>query len=62
MSQSIRGRSAILFLQSTRKNTNVVEDVDILLLMNLVEFDSAVSEGKSRIAQPIRGRVAILSF
>ena len=62
MSHSIRGRGGHLVHPIDPKNTNVVEDVDILLLMNFVEFHSAVSERKSRMAQPIRGRMAILSF
>ena len=44
------------------KNTNVIEDVAILLPVNFVEFHSSVSEEKPRMSQPIRSRVAILFF
>ena len=37
------------------KNKYLVEDAEILLLSNFVEFRSAVSEEKSEMSQPIRG-------
>ena len=37
------------------KNTNLVEDIEILLSVKIVEFCSALSEKKSKMSQPIRG-------
>ena len=53
LSQS-KGGVAILFFRSARKNTNLVEDVEILLPVNFVDFRQAISE-KSKMSQPIRG-------
>ena len=44
------------------KNTNVVEDVEILLPVNFAEFHSSVSEEKSRMSQPIRSLSGHLYF
>ena len=43
------------------KNTNLVEDFEILLPVEFVEFRSAVSE-KSKMSQPIRGQGGHLVF
>ena len=56
----IRG-SHICFLIS-HKETNLVEDVEFLLLLSFVEFHSAVSEKMSKTSWPIIGRAAILVF
>ena len=60
MSQHIRGQGSHLVFPIGPKNTNLVEDVDILL--PVVEFHSAVSEEKSKISQPIRGQGGHLVF
>ena len=44
------------------KNTNLVEDVEILLPVNFVEFCSAVLSEKSKMSQPIRGQGGHLVF
>ena len=45
----------IFFISIDPKNTNFVEDIEILLLVNFVEFCLAVLEERSKIFQPIRG-------
>ena len=64
MSQPIRGQGGHLVFPIGRKNTNLVEDVEILLPVNsgFVEFRSAVSEKKSKMCQPIRGQGGHLVF
>ena len=62
MPQPITGRGGYLVPPIGPKNTNVIEDVEILLPVNFVEFHSSVSEEKPRMSQPIRIRVAILFF
>ena len=44
------------------KNTNLSEDVEILLPSSFVAFLSAVSEEKSKMSQPIRGQGGHLVF
>ena len=88
MFQPIRGQGGHLFFPIDPKNTNLVEDVEILLpvkfrwilfsgfrrevenqrtlrscfLSSFVEFNSAVSEEKSKMSQPIRGQGGHLVF
>ena len=67
MSQPIRGQGGHLVFLIGQKNTNLVEDVEILLrknkiLSSFVEFHSAVSEDKSKMSQPIRGQGGHLVF
>ena len=62
MSQPIRGQGGHLVFPIGPKNTNLVEDVEILFLSSFVEFRSAVSEEKSKISQPIRGQGGHLVF
>ena len=64
MSQPIRGQGGHLVFPISPKNTNLVEDVEILLLRlsSFVEFRSAVSEEKSKMSQPIRGQGGHLVF
>ena len=59
MSQPIRGQGGHLDFP---KNTNLVEEVEILLPMKFVEFHSAVSEEKWKMSQPIRGQGGHLVF
>ena len=54
-----RGHFCILICP---KNTNLVEDVDVLIPVKICEFRSAVSEEKSKMAQPIRDRDGHLVF
>ena len=57
MFQSIRGQGGHLVIPIGPKNTNLVEDVEILLPVKVfVEFRSAISEQKSKMSQPIRGQ------
>ena len=51
MSQPIRGQDGHLVFPIGPKNTNLVEDVEILLpeLSSFVEFCSVVSEEKSKM-------------
>ena len=49
MSQPIRGQGGHLVFPIGPKNTNLVEEVEILLLVKFVEFRSAVSEEKSKM-------------
>ena len=62
MSQPIRGQGGHLVFPIGSKNTNLVEDVEILLLSSFVEFRSALSEEKSKMSQPIRGQGGHLVF
>ena len=62
MSQPIRGKGGHLVFPIGPKNTNLVEDVEILLPVNFVEFRSTVSEEKSKMSQPIRGQGGHLVF
>ena len=54
MSQTIRGQGGHLVIPIAKKNTNLVEDVQILL--------PVVSEEKSKMSQPIRGQGSHLVF
>ena len=47
MPQPITGRGGYLVPPIDPKNTNVIEDVEILLPVNFVEFHSSVSEEKA---------------
>ena len=62
MFQPIRGQGGHLVFQIGPKNTNLVQDVDILLPSSFVEFRSAVPEDKSKMFQPIRGQGGHLVF
>ena len=53
MSQPIRGQGRHFVFPIGPKNTNLVEDIEILLP---VKFCSVVSEEKSKMSQPIRGQ------
>ena len=53
MSQPIRGQGGHFVFPIGPKNTNLVEDVEILLP---VKFRSVVLEEKSKMSQPIRGQ------
>ena len=55
MSQQIRNQGGHLIFPIGRKNTNFVEEVQILFPVKFIEFRSAVSE-KSKMSQPIRGQ------
>ena len=44
------------------KNTNLVEDIEILLPIKFRWFCLAVSEAKSKMSQPIRGQGSHLVF
>ena len=56
MSHPIRGQGGHLVFPIGPKNTNLVEEVKVLLPSSFAEFRSAVSEEKSKISQPIRGQ------
>ena len=56
MSQPIRGCGGHLVFPIDPKNTNLVEDVEILLPVKFREFRSAVSAKKSKMSEPIRGQ------
>ena len=56
MSQPIRGRGGHLVLPISPKNTNLLEDIEILLPVKFLEFRSAVSEEKLKMSQPFRGQ------
>ena len=63
MSQPIRGQGGHLVFQIGLKNTNLVEDVEILLPIKFsLSSVSAVSEEKSKMSQPIRGQGGHLVF
>ena len=62
MSQSIRGQGCNLVFPIGPKNTNLVQDVEILFLSSFVKFRSVVSEEKSKMSQPIRGKGGHLVF
>ena len=62
MSQPIRGQGGHLVFPIDLKNTNLVEDVEILFRVKFVEFRSAVVEEKLKISQPIRGQGGHLVF
>ena len=62
MSRPIKGLGGHLVFSIDPKHTNLVTDVDILLLASFVEFRSAVSEEKSKMSQPIRGQGGQLVF
>ena len=49
MSQPIRGQGGHLVFPIDPKNTNLVEEVEILLPVKSIEFRSAVSEEKSKM-------------
>ena len=49
MSRPIRGQGNHLVFLIGPKNTNLVEDIEILLPVKLVEFRSAVSEKLKRL-------------
>ena len=59
MSQPIRGQGGHFGFPIHKKNTNLVEDVKILLP---VEFRSVAAEEKSKMYQSFRDRAAILVF
>ena len=60
MSQPIRGQGGHLVFPISPKNTNLVEDIEILLP---VKFRwTPISEKKSKISQPIRGQGGHLVF
>ena len=61
MSQQIRNQGGHLIFPIGRKNTNFVEEVQILFPVKFIEFRSAVSE-KSKMSQPIRGQDSHLVF
>ena len=44
------------FCDRPEKNTNFVEDIEIIFLSSFVGFCSALSEEKSKMSQPIRGQ------
>ena len=48
--------------QRTTKNTNLLEDIEILLPVNFIKFLSAVSEEKPKMSQQIRGNGGHLVF
>ena len=50
MPQPITSRSGFFVPPIDPKNTNVVEDVEILVPVNFVEFNSSVSEEKPRMS------------
>ena len=63
MSQPIRGQGGHLVFPNEPKNTNLVEDVEILLPCQVsLNSVSAVSEEKSKMSQPIRGQGGHLVF
>ena len=55
MSQPIRGQDVNFVFPIHPKNTNLVEDIEILLPIKFC-FRSAVSEEKLKMSQPIRPR------
>ena len=60
---SAHQRSGRPFYNSDRtKNTNLVEDFEILLPASFIEFRLAVSEGNAKMSQPIRGQGGHLIF
>ena len=61
LSQSEAG-AAILFFRSARKTQTWQRTLRSCFLSSFVEFRSAVSEEKSKISQPIRGRGGHLVF
>ena len=64
MSQQIRGQVGHAVFPIGPKNTNLVEDVEILLPVKFrcVEFRTAVAEEKSKMSQPIRGHSGHIVF
>ena len=62
MSQPIRGQGSHLVFPIGPKNTNLLEEIEILLPVKYVEFRSAISEKKSKMSQPIRGQGGHLFF
>ena len=62
MSQPTRGKGGHLVFPFGPKNTNLLEDVEILLPVKFHQFRSAVSEKKSKMSQPIRGQGGHLVF
>ena len=61
MSQPIRGQGCHLVFLICLKNTNLVEDVEILLPVN-IEIHAGVSEEKSTMSLPIKGCGSHLVF
>ena len=61
MSQPIKGQGGHLVFPIDQKNTNLVEDIEILLPVKFRSFPSAFSE-KSKMSQPIRGQGGHLVF
>ena len=62
MSRPIRGQGGHLVFLIGPKNTNLVEDIEILLLSSFVEFHLVVLEEKSKMSQPIRHQGGHLVF
>ena len=56
MSQPIIGQGGHLVFPISPKYTNLVEDIRSCFLSSFVEFQSAVSEEKSKMSQPFRGQ------
>ena len=62
MSNQIRGLGAYLVFPIGPKNTNLVEDIEILIPVKFCDLHSAVSEEKSKMSQPIKGQGCHLVF
>ena len=61
MSQPITGQAAIFFFRSAKKN-KLGRNIEILLILSLVEFCSAVSEERSKMSYLITGQGSYLVF
>ena len=55
MYQTIRGQGGHLVFPIGKKNTKLVENVEILLPIKFQRFGSTVSEEKSKMSQPVIG-------
>ena len=62
MSQPIRGQGGHLVFPIGRKNTNIVEDVEIFLSVKFHWIPFSGFRGKSKMSQPIRGQGGHLVF
>ena len=62
MSQPMRGLGGHLVFPIGPKNTNLVENVEILLPVKFRSIRSALSEELSKMSQPIRGQGGHLVF